>query len=110
MARAGLQIDRRGDSKTALPITRSLSIPFTECGADYRFTASPVDDPDRTLEAGRRAPEEVVGEFGEAEGGGDSTVESCGELEPRIVIAAVRNAVTGGRRFPSASVRESDDV
>lgn len=115
---------------TQFPDRRQLSIPFTECGADYRFTAPLVNDPDRTLEAGRRALEEVVDN--EFDGGVDDddriylrltdvpdsvrypledlraehlnrlvavdgTVESCGELEPRIVTASFRCERCDGR-------------
>ncbi|MCU4972881.1 hypothetical protein OB955_09015 [Halobacteria archaeon AArc-m2/3/4] len=111
---------------TQFPDRRQLSIPFTQCGVDYRFTAPLVSDPDRTLEAGRQALEEVVeNEFDGVEGSVeaddriylrltdvpdsvryrleslraehlnrlvavDGTVDSCGDLEPRIVTATFR--------------------
>lgn len=42
------------------PDRRTFRVPFEACGTDYRFTQPLFEDPDRTIEAGRRALQEVV--------------------------------------------------
>ena len=47
------------------PNRRALTIPFERVGADYRFSEPLFEEPDRTLEAGRRALSEVATELGD---------------------------------------------
>lgn len=114
------------------PNRRQLPISYEECGTDYRFTAPLVSDPDRTLEAGRRALAEFVDsevdepvtveekdriylrvtdvpesvEMPLSAIGADQlntlvavegTVESVGEVRPRMVTAAFRCTRCGER-------------
>ncbi|USZ71525.1 hypothetical protein [Natronosalvus halobius] len=50
------------------PDRRSLTVPFDRCGTDYRFSAPLLEQPDRTLEAGRAALGEFAEELGAREG------------------------------------------
>lgn len=64
----------------SFPDRRQLSIPYEECGTDYRFTAPLVNQPDRTLAAGRRA----LSEFVDAEF--DAEVDGSVDPDDRIYL------------------------